>query len=63
MSDKDQAGRSGQGHTGTTKYPAEGAKVVANGGNSADQDGVATEQSPESMYGGAEGSIGKAKGK
>ncbi len=63
MADNDKAGRSGQGHTGTTRYPAEGAKVVANGGNSKEQDGVMTEQSPESMYGGSQGSIGKSKGK
>lgn len=57
----DEAGRSGIGHTGTTKYPAENAKVEKHGGNNAEQDGVITEQSPESMYGGNEGSLGKSK--
>lgn len=50
-------GRSGIGAEGETKYGAETAPVIANGGNSADQDGVASEQSPESMYGGKEGSL------
>lgn len=61
--DNSQAGRSGIGHTGTTKYPAENAKVRKNGGNDAKHDSVRREQSPGSMYGGSQGSLGKAKGK
>ena len=58
----EKEGQSGIGHTGTTRYPAEGAPVDANGGNEAIHDGVATEQSPGSMYGGGQGSLEKAKG-
>lgn len=56
-------GSEGQGHTGYSKYDAAAAPVEKYGGNSAEQDGVATEQSPESMYDGSEGSLQKAKGK
>ena len=56
-------GYQGQGHTGFTKYPAESAPVAKNGGNSAEHDGVVSEQSPESMFGGSAGSLGKSKGK
>ena len=60
---KGEAGTCGIGDTGTTKYGAEGAPVEKNGGNSAEQEGITSEQSPESMYGGSQGSLGKSKGK
>ena len=54
-------GYAGQGHTGYSKYDAANAPVESNGGNTAEHDGIATEQSPESMYGGNEGSLKKSK--
>ena len=54
-------GKKGQGHTGYSKYDAGSAPQVNNGGNDAIHDGVTTEQSPESMYGGGEGSLKKSK--
>lgn len=55
-------GQKGQGHTGYSKYDAGSAPVVKNGGSSADQHAVVSEQSPESMYGGGQGSLKKSKG-
>ena len=48
--DKYSPGCSGQGHTGTTKYGAESAPVVKNGGNTEIQDGVTKEATPSSLY-------------
>lgn len=39
-------GTKGMGHTGETKYGAENAPVIQNGGNDAIHNGVVTEQSP-----------------
>lgn len=55
-------GTTGIGHTGTTKYPAENAKVSKEP-NDALHNGSTSEQSPESMYKGSEGSLNKSKGK
>lgn len=52
----------GQGYEGYSKYDAGSAPVEKHGGNNAEQDGIAKEQSAESMYGGSEGSLGKSKG-
>ena len=38
----EKEGTTGIGHTGTTKYGAEGAKVIPNGGNEAIHDHVVT---------------------
>lgn len=54
-------GQAGIGAEGTTKYDAASAPVEKNGGNTADQDGVETNQSPESMYGGGQGSLKNSK--
>ena len=48
--DNDKAGCCGLGHTGTTKYGAEGAPVVKNGGNTEIQDSVETQAAPSSLY-------------
>lgn len=45
-----EEGTDGIGHTGYTKYGAEGAKVTKNGGNSEIQNGVRREASPTSIY-------------
>ncbi len=58
----DKDGQNGIGHTGYSKYDAEGAPVEKHGGNTAEQDGVVSEQSPASMYGGSEGSLKKSTG-
>lgn len=54
-------GRKGIGDTGYSKYDAAKAPVVRNGGNDAEHDGISSEQTPESMYGGTAGSLGKSK--
>jgi len=59
----EKAGTCGIGHTGTTKYGAESAKVEQYGGNEHIEDGIESNVSPASMYGGDSGSLGKAKGK
>ena len=55
-------GSEGQGHTGYTKYPAERAKVIPNGGNDAKHDHVvsATEKITEAPK---QGSYERSKGK
>jgi len=55
-------GQKGQGDTGFSKYDPANAPVTPNGGNTEIQDGVRTEKSPESYYGGGMGSLQKAKG-
>ena len=60
---EDKEGTTGIGHTGYSKYDAANAPQENNGCNDQEQgDGVATEQSPESMYDGSAGSLEKAKG-
>lgn len=39
---QNEPGYSGIGHTGTTKYPAENAPVIKNGGNDAKHDHIVT---------------------
>ena len=58
----DKIGQTGIGDTGFSKYDADNAPVIKNGGNDAIQDHVTTEQSMGSVYGGDNRSIGKAKG-
>ena len=52
-------GSEGIGHTGYTKYPAEGANVRKNGGNDAKHDHVVSQTSdPKSAY--KQGSYGQS---
>ena len=60
--DHSKAGCSGIGDTGTTRYDPAKAPVEKNGGNTAEQNGVETDASPQSFYGGGPGSLSKAKG-
>lgn len=55
-------GKKGQGHTGYSKYDAANAPVEKHGGNQAEHDGIEKDQSPQSMFGGNEGSVKRAKG-
>jgi hypothetical protein len=48
-------GYKGQGHSGTTRYPAESAPVVKNGGNEAIHDGVETSEHPHTPQSGSYG--------
>lgn len=52
-------GRDGIGHTGFSKYDPTNAPVEKYGGNDAEQDGIITESSPQSMMGG--GSVERGK--
>lgn len=45
-------GTQGYGYEGYTKYEAKNAPVTKNGGNTEEQDGVVTTQTPASIYGG-----------
>lgn len=46
---KGECGTTGIGDTGETKYGAENAPVIKNGGNEARMQGIVTEASPESL--------------
>ena len=60
---KCEEGQCGIGAKGYSKYDTSADGAVKNGGNDAEQgDGIVKEQSPESMYGGNQGSLDKAKG-
>lgn len=54
-------GQAGIGTKGFSKYDPSGAEITKNGGNTADQDSITSEQSPESFYGGGQGSLKKSK--